>query len=161
MARDLGELADELHGVFAPGAERALRRGEGQDQFRSRRHPTDVKAGDRSAALSCRAPVRRLMISVVGGLNAGSAESSDRGWRMTGLLLTIAFLASGTIALSHIVNRRFVAPTYDCALNLVAFSCQAGVAVLLEAWAALAVSSLGIGCWIALTVRTVRALAAR
>jgi hypothetical protein len=41
---------------------------------------------------------------------------------LTGLLLTIAFLASATIALSHVVNRRFVAPRYDCALNLVAFA---------------------------------------
>ena len=80
---------------------------------------------------------------------------------MTGLLLTIAFLASATIALSHVVNRRFVAPRYDCALNLVAFACQAAIAVLLDAWAALAVSSVGIGCWIALTVRTIRARASR
>lgn len=80
---------------------------------------------------------------------------------MTGLLLTIAFLASATIALSHLGNRRFVAPPYDCALNLVAFACQAAAAVLLDAWAALAVSSVGIGCWIALTARTIRARAAR
>ncbi len=76
---------------------------------------------------------------------------------MTRLLLTAAFLASATIALSHVVNRRFVAPRYDCALNLVAFACQATVAILLHAWPALAVSAVGIGCWVALTSRTVRA----
>jgi hypothetical protein len=74
---------------------------------------------------------------------------------LTRLLLTIAFLASATIALSHVVNRRFIAPRYDCALNLIAFGCQAAVAVLLDAWAALAVSAVGIGCWIALTARTI------
>jgi hypothetical protein len=80
---------------------------------------------------------------------------------LTGLLLTIAFLASATIAASHVVNRPFIAPPYDCALNLVAFACQAAVAVLLDAWVALAVSTVGIGCWIVLTVRTIRASAAR
>jgi hypothetical protein len=80
---------------------------------------------------------------------------------LTNLLLTIAFLASATIAVSHVVNRRFVAPSYDCALNLLGFACQAAVAILLDAWAALAVSSVGIGCWVALTVRTARTSSAR
>lgn len=73
-------------------------------------------------------------------------------------LLTVAFLASATIALSHLFNRRFVAPRYDCALNLLAFACQAAVATLLSAWPALAVSSVGIACWVALSVRTLRAV---
>ena len=75
---------------------------------------------------------------------------------MTSVLLTIAFLASATIAASHVLNRAFIPPHYDCALNLLAFACQATVAVLLVAWAAVAVSSVGIACWIVLTVRTVR-----
>ena len=37
---------------------------------------------------------------------------------MVSVLLTVAFLASATIALSHVLNRRFIAPRYDCALNL-------------------------------------------
>jgi hypothetical protein len=73
---------------------------------------------------------------------------------VTRLLLTVAFLASCTIAGGHVVNRRFVAPRYDCALNLVAFGCQAVVAVLLRAWPALAFATIGIGCWLALTRRT-------
>jgi hypothetical protein len=73
---------------------------------------------------------------------------------MTQILLTTAFAASCAIAISHVLNRRFVAPNYDCALNLVAFACQATVAVLLQAWAALGVASVGIGCWLILTRRT-------
>jgi hypothetical protein len=76
------------------------------------------------------------------------------------VLLTAAFLASATIAVSHVVNRAFIAPRYDCALNLLAFGCQATVAILLGAWPALAVSSAGIACWLVLTRRTVRSLAA-
>ncbi len=78
---------------------------------------------------------------------------------MVGALLTVAFLASATIALSHVVNRAFIAPGYDCVLNLLAFGCQATVAVLLDAWPALAVSLVGIVCWLLLTLRTVRNLA--
>jgi hypothetical protein len=74
---------------------------------------------------------------------------------MTRILLTAAFVASCMIAISHVANCRFVAPGYDCALNLVAFACQATVAVLLQAWAALGVAVIGIGCWLALTRRTV------
>jgi hypothetical protein len=76
------------------------------------------------------------------------------------VLLTVAFLASATIAVSHVVNRAFIAPRYDCALNLLAFGCQATVAILLHAWPALAVSSAGIGCWLVLTRRTVRTVVA-
>lgn len=75
---------------------------------------------------------------------------------MTNVLLTVAFLASATIAVSHVINRAFIAPYYDCALNLVAFACQAAVATALGAWPALAVSSIGIGCWLRLTRRTVQ-----
>jgi hypothetical protein len=78
------------------------------------------------------------------------------------LLLTIAFLASATIAMSHVANRGFVAPRYDCALNLLAFACQVTVAILLASWPALTVSLVGIGCWVVLTRRTVLSfLAAR
>lgn len=73
---------------------------------------------------------------------------------MTRILLTAAFVASCAIAVSHVLNRRFVAPGYDCALNLLAFGCQATVAVLLQAWPALGVAIVGIGCWVALTKRT-------
>lgn len=79
---------------------------------------------------------------------------------MISLLLTVAFLASATIAVSHVVNRAFIAPRYDCALNLLAFGCQATVAVLLDAWPALAVSSVGIACWLMLTWRTARTFVA-
>lgn len=79
---------------------------------------------------------------------------------MINLLLTIAFLASATIAVSHVVNRAFIAPRYDCGLNLLAFGCQATVAVLLDAWPALAVSSVGIACWLVLTGRTIRTFVA-
>jgi hypothetical protein len=72
------------------------------------------------------------------------------------LLLTLAFLASATIAMSHVANRAFIAPSYDCALNLLAFSCQVTVAILLPSWPALIVSLVGIVCWVALTRRTVR-----
>ena len=74
---------------------------------------------------------------------------------MTRILLTAAFVASCAIAISHVLNRRFIAPRYDCALNLIAFACQATVAVLLHAWAALGVATVGIGCWLALTRRTI------
>lgn len=79
---------------------------------------------------------------------------------MISLLLTVAFLASATIAVSHVINRAFIAPRYDCALNLLAFACQATVAVLLDAWPALAVSSVGIACWLVLTQRTARTFVA-
>ena len=75
-------------------------------------------------------------------------------------LLTVAFLAGATIAVSHVLNRAFIAPRYDCALNLLAFGCQATVAALLDAWPALVVSSVGIACWLLLTRRTVRTLRA-
>ncbi|MBV9310054.1 MAG: hypothetical protein JOZ73_04440 [Solirubrobacterales bacterium] len=74
--------------------------------------------------------------------------------------MTVAFLASATIAVSHVINRAFIAPRYDCALNLLAFGCQATVAVLLGAWPALAVSLVGVACWVLLTTRTARAHAA-
>lgn len=77
---------------------------------------------------------------------------------MVSALLTIAFLASTTIAVSHVVNRAFIAPRYDCVLNLLAFGCQATVAVLLDARPALAASLVGIACWLLLTARTVRTL---
>ena len=77
---------------------------------------------------------------------------------MVNALLTVAFLASATIAVSHVVNRAFIAPRYDCVLNLLAFGCQTTVAVLLDAWPAVAVKSVGIACWLLLTARTVRAL---
>ena len=93
---------------------------------------------------------RAVTLSVRGRVTLG---------RVVNVLLTVAFVASATIAASHVLNRAFIAPRYDCALNLLAFSCQATVAILLHAWPALAVSSAGIGCWLVLSRRTAQALA--
>jgi hypothetical protein len=76
--------------------------------------------GEEADAPNDRRPSRAAYASWLG-------HATLRG--MVNVLLTVALLASATIAISHVINRAFIAPHYDCVLNLLAFGCQAIVAV--------------------------------
>jgi hypothetical protein len=62
------------------------------------------------------------------------------------------------IAVSHVVNRPFVAPVYDVIANLTAFGCAVAASVLLGHWFPAALSSIAIVCWLVLARRTFAAL---
>jgi len=72
-------------------------------------------------------------------------------------LLSVTFACGVVIAVSHVVNRRFVAPVYDVVANLTAFACAVAASLLLDHWVPAALSSLAIVCWLLLARRTVLA----
>jgi hypothetical protein len=61
------------------------------------------------------------------------------------------------IAVSHVINRKFVAPVYDVIANLMAFACAVAASVLLGHWMPALFSALAILCWLVLARRTVMA----
>jgi hypothetical protein len=73
---------------------------------------------------------------------------------MVGLLLSITFACGVVIAVSHVVNRAFVAPIYDVIANLLAFVCAIGASVLLGHWIPATLSAIAVGCWLVLARRT-------
>lgn len=77
---------------------------------------------------------------------------------MVGLLLSATFACGLFIAAAHVVNRRFVAPVYDVAANLVAFASAVAASLLLHHWVPAALAAFAVGCWMALGLRTARAL---
>lgn len=74
------------------------------------------------------------------------------------VLLSVTFACGVVIAISHVINRQFVAPVYDVVLNLTAFGCAVGASLLLDHWIPAALSALAIVCWLALARRTIVAL---
>ncbi|GAB2968188.1 hypothetical protein [Nocardioides montaniterrae] len=74
---------------------------------------------------------------------------------MVSLLMSVTFACGVVIALAHVVNRRFVAPTYDVVLNLLAFGAGVGSSLLLDHWLPAAFSAVAIGCWLLLARRTI------
>lgn len=73
---------------------------------------------------------------------------------MLGVLLSITFLCGVAIAGLHVANRRFVAPIYDCILNLTAFAAAVASSALLQEWAPLALAAVALLCWCWLSRRT-------
>lgn len=77
---------------------------------------------------------------------------------MVGFLLSVTFACGLVIAVSHVINVRFVAPVYDVVLNLVAFVCAVAASLLLHHWIPALFSSVAVGCWIVLARRTALAI---
>jgi hypothetical protein len=102
--------------------------------------------GEEADAPNDRRPSRAAYASWLG-------HATLRG--MVNVLLTVAFLASATIAISHVINRAFIAPLrlrpQPARLRL-----SGDRGGLLDAWPALVVSLVGIACWLLLTGRTAR-----
>ena len=46
------------------------------------------------------------------------------------VLLSVTFACGVVIAISHVINRRFVAPVYDVIANLTAFACAVAACTL-------------------------------
>ena len=70
------------------------------------------------------------------------------------LLLSVTFSCGLVIAVAHVVNRRFVAPVYDVALNLLAFVSAVAASLLLGHWIPALLSAFAILCWLLLARRT-------
>ena len=73
---------------------------------------------------------------------------------MVSLLLSITFACGVVIAISHVINQRFVAPVYDVVANLTAFGCAVAASLLLGHWIPAMFSSVAILCWLLLARRT-------
>ena len=76
---------------------------------------------------------------------------------MVGFLLSVTFACGLVIAFAHVLNKSFVAPAYDVAANLMAFSCAVAASLLLGHWVPALLSSVAIACWLVLARRTIRA----
>jgi hypothetical protein len=77
------------------------------------------------------------------------------------LLLSITFACGVVIAVSHVINRGFVAPVYDVAANLTAFGCAVAASLLLGHWEPAVFSMVAIVCWLLLARRTALARRSR
>ena len=73
---------------------------------------------------------------------------------MVSILLSVTFACGLVIAVSHVINRRFIAPVYDVVLNLTAFGCAVGASLLLDHWMPAVLSMIAIACWLVLARRT-------
>jgi hypothetical protein len=71
------------------------------------------------------------------------------------LLLSVTFACGVVIAISHVINQRFVAPVYDVVLNLTAFGCAVAASLLLGHAMPALLSALAILCWLLLARRTI------
>lgn len=76
---------------------------------------------------------------------------------MVSLLLSVTFACGVLIAVAHVLNTSFIAPVYDVAANLTAFSCAVAASLLLGHWVPAMLSSVAIVCWLALARRTILA----
>ncbi|BBH18455.1 hypothetical protein Back2_27420 [Nocardioides baekrokdamisoli] len=77
---------------------------------------------------------------------------------MVSALLSVTFACGVVIAVSHVLNRSFVAPVYDVVANLLAFVCAASASALLHHWLPAALSVAAVACWLVLARRTAAAL---
>ena len=73
---------------------------------------------------------------------------------MVSLLLSITFACGVVIAVAHVLNRPFVAPIYDVAANLIAFSSAVAASVMLGHRTPAALSAVAVLCWLVLARRT-------
>lgn len=73
---------------------------------------------------------------------------------MVSLLLSVTFACGVVIAVSHVINRPFVAPIYDVIANLTAFASAVAASILLGHWVPATFSSIAILCWLVLARRT-------
>jgi hypothetical protein len=73
------------------------------------------------------------------------------------VLLSVTFACGVVIAVSHVINRQFVAPVYDVLANLTAFGCAVAASILLGHRIPAALSALAIVCWLWLARRTFHA----
>lgn len=80
---------------------------------------------------------------------------------MVGLLLSVTFGCGVAVASAHVINRHFVAPVYDVAANLTAFSCAAAASALLHHWPPTFLAALAVCCWLWLSRRTLGAIRRR
>ena len=69
-------------------------------------------------------------------------------------LLSVTFTCGLVIAVAHVINRSFIAPVYDVALNLIAFVSAVGASVLLGHWPPALLSACAVVCWLILARRT-------
>ena len=76
---------------------------------------------------------------------------------MVGFLLSVTFACGLVIAISHVVNRGFIAPVYDVVANLTAFGCAVAASLLLGHWIPALLSAIAILCWLVLARRTILA----
>lgn len=77
---------------------------------------------------------------------------------MVGLLLSVTFACGLVVAGAHVMNRRFVAPVYDVAANLTAFSCAVAASALLHHWSPAILAAAAVCCWLWLARRTLVAI---
>ena len=77
---------------------------------------------------------------------------------MVEFLLSVTFACGVFVAVAHVVNRRFVAPIYDVLANLTAFTSAVAASALLHHWVPTLFAAVAVGCWVALAVRTARAV---
>ena len=70
-------------------------------------------------------------------------------------LLSVTFACGVVIAVAHVVNRRFIAPVYDVAANLIAFASAVAASVLLGHAIPALLSGVAIVCWLVLARRTI------
>ena len=73
---------------------------------------------------------------------------------MVSVLLSVTFSCGLLIAAAHVLNRRFVAPVYDVAANLVAFGCAVAASLILGHWVPASLSAIAMLCWLVLARRT-------
>ena len=76
---------------------------------------------------------------------------------MVSLLLSVTFACGLVIAVSHVINRRFIAPVYDVVANLLAFGCAVAASLLLGHWLPAVLSTIAVLCWLVLARRTAMA----
>ena len=73
---------------------------------------------------------------------------------MVSLLLSVTFACGLVVAVSHVINHRFVAPVYDVVANLTAFACAVAASLLLHHWIPALFSAVAVLCWLVLARRT-------
>ena len=76
---------------------------------------------------------------------------------MVSILLSVTFACGLLIAVAHVLNKSFIAPSYDVAANLTAFICAVAASALLGHWAPALLSAVAICCWLVLARRTMLA----
>ena len=76
---------------------------------------------------------------------------------MVSFLLSVTFACGLVIAISHVINQRFVAPVYDVVANLTAFGSAIAASLLLNHWIPALLSAVAILCWLVLARRTILA----
>lgn len=76
---------------------------------------------------------------------------------MVSSLLGVTFACGLLIAVAHVLNKSFVAPAYDVALNLTAFASAVAASLLLGHRVPAILSAVAIACWLVLARRTILA----